>query len=333
MIQVMDFIFGAPPPASRLPPLVSLAHFAGIFTGLLLLLALQRPSAQPGCWLPPASSKKRAYEAWVLRYSVVWMGVFAVVIALQLYEHLDAMGYFVLCGGLALPLALQPLVAPFEGDGGKKDKKKAAAARLGASHAARAQCWVAVFGFIGNYWYTHYFYCVLRARYTMPAWRLNDVPIAMFLATHFYFTSYHVLANLPLRYVRTAFAPGHARTALQAALVLAMSYATAFMETLTISNFPYYDFEDRHLAYTVGSAFYGLYFVVSFPMYFAIDEPGGGGLAGLGAIGGGGGAGVGEAAVSALAAGMLVLLLLDFVRLAVVGAELRVGGLLYEVTG
>ena len=51
-----------------------------------------------------------------------------------------------------------------------------------------------------------------------------------------------------------------------------MSYAVAFMETLTIAHFPYYDFEDRDMAYTVGSAFYGLYFVVSFPVYFALDE-------------------------------------------------------------
>ena len=56
-----------------------------------------------------------------------------------------------------------------------------------SAHAARAQLFIAIFGFIGNYWYTHYFYCVLRARYTMAAWRLNDVPICMFLATHFYF--------------------------------------------------------------------------------------------------------------------------------------------------
>lgn len=54
-----------------------------------------------------------------------------------------------------------------------------------------------------------------------------------------------------------------------------MAYATAFMETLTICHFPYYSFEDRDMAYTVGSAFYGIYFIVSFPMYFAMDEPDG----------------------------------------------------------
>ena len=106
-----------------------------------------------------------------------------------------------------------------------------------------------------------------------------------------------------------------------------MSYAVAFMETLTISHFPYYDFEDRELAYTVGSAFYGLYFVVSFPVYFALDEPG---------------KVVGpwyrsttplrDAAASALASGMLVLLFLDLTRLAAVGVPLHIGGKLFEIT-
>jgi hypothetical protein len=45
----------------------------------------------------------------------------------------------------------------------------------------------------------------------MPSWRLNDVPIAMYFATHFYFSSYHVFANLALRKLRTRYAAGAAR--------------------------------------------------------------------------------------------------------------------------
>ena len=310
------------PPAYRGPPEASLYIFSAIIAGLIALVALQRPARGSPRWLP-AQGAKRAYEVWVLRYSAVWMGIFGSVVVTELYEKFDAAGYFLLCGGLALPLIVQPFVH------GRS---------AGVWHAGRAQLWIAIFGFIGNYWYTHYFYVVLRARYTMPAWRLNDVPIAMYLATHFYFSTYHVLANLALRRVRSSYAAGPARTALQAALVLAMSYAMAFMETLTISNFPYYDFEarwlapplrrpatttrtpaprrhrpplpppsqDRHLAYTVGSAFYGLYFVVSFPVYFALDEPNVGPP--------NPGAAMSDVAVSALGAGMLVLLLLDAVR-------------------
>jgi cycloeucalenol cycloisomerase len=307
--------FGSPPPppvrAAALPPIESAYIFAAIAAALVALYAAQtrRPDGQPGQFLPPPKTEKREYEVWVLKYSVVWMGAFAVIIALQLYEAFDAAGYFFVCGGLALPLWVQALRAwPV------------------AAHALRAQLWVAVFGFIGNYWYTHYFYSVLRAKYTMPSWRLNDVPIAMYFATHFYFCSYHVFANLALRKLRTRYAPCAARAALFVALVLAMAYAVAFMETLTISHFPYYDFEDRDMAYTVGSAFYGIYFIVSFPVYFALDEatwrsP-------LAA-----GPSLVEVALSSLGSGMAVLLMLDLVRLGVVGAPLTIGGKLFEVTG
>ncbi len=50
--------------------------------------------------------------------------------------------------------------------------------------------------------------------------------------------------------------------------VLGFAYFTAFMETLSISSFPYYAFEDRFMAYTLGSAFYGIYFIVSFPVFY-----------------------------------------------------------------
>jgi cycloeucalenol cycloisomerase len=120
--------------------------------------------------------------------------------------------------------------------------------------------------------YTHYFYNVLQARYTFPAHRLNDVPIALYFATHFYFVTYHTFSNLMLRKIETRYAPGWKRTTFFWMTVLAFSYFTAFMETLTISSFPYYSFADKEMAYRLGSAFYGLYFIVSFPLFYRIDE-------------------------------------------------------------
>ena len=35
--------------------------------------------------------------------------------------------------------------------------------------------------------YTHYFYRVLKADYTFPAHRLNDVPLCLYFMTHAYF--------------------------------------------------------------------------------------------------------------------------------------------------
>lgn len=64
--------------------------------------------------------------------------------------------------------------------------------------------------------------------------------------------------------VMTSFQATGLRTLTVIVLVGVMSYGTAFMETLTISGFPYYSFEDRNMAYVVGSAFYGIYFIVRY---------------------------------------------------------------------
>ena len=214
---------------------------------------------------------------------------------------------------LALPLALQPFLYP----GLTREADRPLAQR----YALKANVWLAIFGWVGNYWYTHYFYSVLGAAYTMPAHRVNGVPWCMFFATHFYFCFYHVLSNCALRFIATGYAPGPRRAALRAAAVLAMAYFTAFAETLTISGFPYYTFADRGRAYTVGSAFYGLYFIVSFPVYHALDEPDLRGPASLA-----------DVAFSSLGSAMAVLLLLDVARL-LLGGPLTIGGALWEVTG
>ena len=104
-----------------------------------------------------------------------------------------------------------------------------------------------------------------------------------------------------------------------------LSYFTAFMETLTISSFPYYSFEDRNMAYTVGSAFYGIYFLVSFPAFLEFDRDVDMDIGGAGA-----GAKVGkkvtcwETVVESCGYGMMIMCLLDFVRL-YLGVPLTVG--------
>jgi cycloeucalenol cycloisomerase len=164
-----------------------------------------------------------------------------------------------LCVSLALPFLLQPVLFPFEAE-----RKLAIVQR----YSAKANVWLAIFGFIGNYWYTHYFYSVLKAKYHFSSHRLNDVPIALFFATHFYFVFYHTASNMVLRKIETRYKAGVMRSVFFWAVVLCFSYFTAFMETLTISAFPDYSFEDRHMAYTVGSFFYGIYFIVSFPVFY-----------------------------------------------------------------
>lgn len=224
------------------------------------------------------------------------------VVVTEVYEQFDAWSYLLLCGGLALPFLLQPIVFPTAGSD-SPDAKRNPLDR----YSFKANLWLATYSFIGNYWYTHYFYCVLKADYTMPSHRLNNVPIAMFFATHFYFSTYHFFSNALLRKVVTSYEPGPARACLFWSVVFVFAYFTAFMETLSISAYPYWSFEDRDMAYKIGSAFYGIYFIVSFPAFFCFDQevdvPQGRRMS------------VGDTFISACGFGMIILTLLDLVRL------------------
>ena len=79
------------------------------------------------------------------------------------------------------------------------------------------------------------------------------------------------------------------------------------METLSISSFPYYTFEDRDMAYTVGSAFYGIYFLVSFPGFYVFDADVDKATAPK--------ISVWQTFLDSCGHGMIILTLLDFVRL------------------
>lgn len=72
-----------------------------------------------------------------------------------------------------------------------------------------------------------------------------QVPIPLYFMTHAYFCFYHALSNVVLRRTRHTTAK-YGRTVQNAAtalVVFLLSYATAYMETLTIAHFPYYKFK------------------------------------------------------------------------------------------
>lgn len=287
-----------------------------IFLASFPLLLTPRPSE--GTWLPPINNvAKRDYEMLALRYSVVWITIFAIVIVTQAYESFTENGYMALCGSLAAPLLLQPFLLPTRSEN---------ALPFYLRYSFKATLWIAIFSFIGNYWYTHYFYSVLQAKYTFPAHRTNNVPISMFFATHFYFITYHTFSNMLLRAIETSYVPSTLRTIYFWSTVCAFSYFTAFMETLTISSFPYYAFptELKARVYTHGSAFYGLYFIASFPLFYRLDEY-------VGVVRGAKPHTVFQTVVEVAACGMIVLQMLDFCRL-YMDIPLLIKGKLFELT-
>lgn len=138
----------------------------------------------------------------------------------------------------------------------------------------QASLWIVIFSYVGNYFWTHYFFTVLGASYTFPSWKMNNVshnsaffcflydykmkitiqifitslqvPHTTFLLTNVCFLFYHVTSNLTLRRLEHSVAhlPVKTRWIIKSAWILALSYFIAFLETVAISNvrgfFPFF---------------------------------------------------------------------------------------------
>lgn len=214
-----------------------------------------------------ASDPSKAYYE---KLSLVWAPIsmfllLAGLLGTGLYEHCDRNSYLAVTLVGCLPGFLVPILFPCKADRGRP---------YAARFWVRASAWIAIFGFYGNYFWTHYFYQLLGAEYLFDSYRINDVPVVCFTATYFYFTFYFSFINVVLRRLRyyTATAPRFLRTTMWWSAICFLSYATAIFEAVTIQHFPLYTYTDRDRFFTVGSVVYGLYFVVGFPMFFAIDE-------------------------------------------------------------
>jgi hypothetical protein len=153
-------------------------NFAVIFGGLAGCGLLLTPKRVARAGDKPASAleamrcdwePKRRLEALWLAWAGVWVACFGAIIGLGMYTWFGAWHYAGVCGALAAPLLLQPLLLPgLTGEAGVP---------LGERHCFKANAWIFIFGFIGNWWYTHYFYTVLQASYSMPAHDVNGVPV------------------------------------------------------------------------------------------------------------------------------------------------------------
>lgn len=252
--------------------------------------------ASGSLWLA-SNPSKRWGELFFLFYCPFWLTLcLGVIVPYKLYESFTEIEYLLLGLAAAVPAFLIPLVFV-----GKADTHKC----LSDRYWIKANIWIIIFSYVGNYFWTHYFFTVLGASYTFPSWKMNNVPHTTFLLTHVCFLFYHMVSNLTLRRLRHSIAdlPQSIQFATEAAWILALSYFIAYLETLAISNFPYYDFVDRATMYKVGSLFYAMYFLVSFPMFSRVAEKDGDAWD------------LPRVAVDALGAAMLVTIILDLWRI------------------
>ena len=235
----------AAPAPSSLPPTASIAPPSSALSPSFSL------------WSP--HPERARFEQFSLQWSVVWISLLFYIVYTRWFESFTAFHY--LAVGLLLFLApvLIPIIVP--------SHFLSSHLPLSRRYSSKANLYLFILAWMANYFWTHYFYSVLRASYTFPAHRLNHVPFALYLITHSYFMLYHTLACMMLRCTATSLP-------LSALAVVCFSLLTAFLETFTIQHFPYYDIPDRQAMYLYGSCFYALYFIVSFPMFYQLDERG-----------------------------------------------------------
>ena len=128
---------------------------------------------------PETQPSKLAYEQFVSAYTPVWMGLFGIIVVFQLYEDFTAMSYLYVCGGLSLPFLLQPILLP-SGGFNSPDAKRPLLER----YAFKANVWIAVYSFVGNYWYTHCKYCLLDSFVIVLYLLCGFITVLLLIQTH-----------------------------------------------------------------------------------------------------------------------------------------------------
>lgn len=231
------------------------------------------PSAEPHFSLFASDPSKAYFE----RFSLVWSPISLCILLVGLFgtgawRQCGRDEYLAVSISLCLPGIVWPILFPCAADKGKPYAER---------FWVKAAVWIAIFSFYGNYFWTHYFYSLLGAKYLFDSYLLNDVPVVTYFCTYFYFTAYFSVTNIVQRICHWAVRPlARSRskawrlvaTFLVALSVFTLSVATAVFEAVSIQHFPLYTYTDRTAFLTIGSVVYGIYFMVGFPMFFAIDE-------------------------------------------------------------
>lgn len=218
-------------------------------------------------------------KAWVekvfLAYSPIWMACMAIMMITGADKSLSDGWLLLSCGLIALPVLLVPALL----------HKRYSTQRWYESYWLKANVYLLVFGFFGNYFGSEYFFDMLGMVYVYPNATSNldasllgsgkqQVPLIMYCLTHVYFMTYHATANIVLRRLRHLPLP-FMNVLFFPLFIFAIGYFWAFMETTAMAN-PlmassfYYQKMDLMLKY--GSAIYATYFIASFPIYYFIDE-------------------------------------------------------------
>jgi cycloeucalenol cycloisomerase len=162
------------------------------------------------------------------------------------------------------------------------------------SYWLKANLFMAVWVFYATYFHTEYFFVLLGLRYRFPdvgltfdsalvgpdegtaAAAFQKVPVGMYLNSVAFFLVYHSAAVVSMRRVRTSLGGSPlARRLAWAAIVVATALFFAVAETrlyITDEAEANVWYVDLAAMLRFGSVFYAMYFLVSFPAFYRLDE-------------------------------------------------------------
>jgi cycloeucalenol cycloisomerase len=222
-----------------------------------------------------ANSDKAWGEKFFLIYTPIWILQIVVATLLGWSKSLGDLGLLIQSCLVTIPMFLVPLIIHSSSKYGKKWYQM---------YWFKADLYIFIFSIMAAYFGTEYFFDVLGMVYNYPQVHLTfdsalvgsgkqSVPVIMYLLTMAYFMTYHVTAVIVLRRLKTS---GQRWIAwLFPLAILAIGYFWAWMETYAMTN-PmmkgtfYYQDMSRMLSY--GSILYACFFIVSFPIFYFIDE-------------------------------------------------------------
>jgi cycloeucalenol cycloisomerase len=251
-------------------------------------------------WLSPNPSKAWG-EKFFLAYTPFWIAAMGLLMTTGAGKRWGDVGLNAAMLAIFAPLLVVPALVRDETSLGRPWWR---------TYWFKLNVWIGIYAGVGSYFGSEYFFDVLGMVYDYPqlAWRVDSallgtgmqtVPFIMYPSAHFYFVTYHTIGVIVLRRLRTSrLFP----MVLWPVAVLAAAYGLAWAETFAMTGgaiaeqFTYRDLP-RMLRW--GSLFYASYFVISFPMIYRLDEQPSENWP------------LRRVAVEALAAGMLLMFLLD----------------------
>lgn len=222
-------------------------------------------------WLSENEDRRWA-EKFYLIYSPVWILQMLIAMIGGFCVKFGDVGLMIVSLLVAMPIyVLPPILYPW----------KRMNRRFYETFWFKTNCFLTAATLFANYFGSEYFFDALGMVYNFPQLRLNwdscllgtgtqTTPVIMYLLTVAYFSTYYVTAGIVLRRVRNS-----KMRKLYPLAVVAVSFFWVFMETFVMAT-PIMEgifwYHNKSAMLTVGTLFYGMEFLTSFPFYASADE-------------------------------------------------------------